>query len=419
MRKFCAIWLALKVPMFSYFAVLFIVWISATPAAAQSSYIYIHEGGNGEISISTPWGDYAAYDEGGGYFWVGTQREFDRERVIGLAQQSGMRLSTVNVSGADATFVGAGTYRTYAAGVPIDNVSVDIMFGLDPHKGPHRPEIPSSDRYIAISWLQSTAQPTASVFLVNRRTGRVLRPYYAGEDRANANYETEFAVPRADLSRPYLLLFVVRGGKPGAIGVRSLAYADYRGEIGTVDELRSAGVAPDKDALQQITELEAVDPGIQASHRDAPPHKASAQMPSAQTAHPTSGTTVASVQRPPAEPATYAYTGQIQDNKLGDGALSLTFTFDAQNKVSGGSWTATYQNGTSTGGTIRWTGPGLPARVFFYFQSSGCEYQAHATVHADGSLSNGVYAGLECAGTGTFALKGPPAPFPLVDSPLP
>ncbi len=111
---------------FGSFLVALLVAVCLSSARADS--VTVRSGGNGELSISTPWGDYAVYDEGGGIYWVGTQREFDRSRVIAIARSNGSRVSTVNEDGTDVTFVPSETYRVFVGDAALDNIDPTIMF---------------------------------------------------------------------------------------------------------------------------------------------------------------------------------------------------------------------------------------------------------------------------------------------------
>jgi hypothetical protein len=69
---------------------------TAMASSARADTLYIHEGpDSGELQISAPWGDYVVYDQGGGEYWVGTQREYDRARATAIAQEHHMMLSSL------------------------------------------------------------------------------------------------------------------------------------------------------------------------------------------------------------------------------------------------------------------------------------------------------------------------------------
>lgn len=230
-----------------------------TPGLADT--ITVRDGGDGEISISTSWGDYAVYDEGGGTYWVGTQRQFDRARVIGIAQSQGNRLSTVN-DGADASFVLTQTFRTRVGNTNLDNIDPGIMFSVP--KIPRRPKIPSSHRYVGVDWIQD-GKAGASATLVDAANGRVFAAY--SHDLIGGFWFSEFSIPVSELTRKMLLVFTIPGRPPGVVSMQSLAWADYQITHGEMVSDQSDGVDPDADQIEQLRKLSLLDPSIVSGAR--------------------------------------------------------------------------------------------------------------------------------------------------------
>lgn len=230
--------------------------ILGEPAGADT--ISIRPGPDGETQIVTPWGDYAAYDEGGGTYWVGTQREFDRARVIGIAEAHGNRLSTVN-DGADASFVLTETYRTRVGTTSLDNINPGIMFSVP--KIPRRPKIPSTNRYVGVDWIQN-GKIGASATLVDLGNKRVLAAY--SHELIGGFWFSEFSVPVSELTRKMLLVFTIPGRAPGVVYLKSIAWADYQITHGTVVSDQGDGVPPDAEQIEQMRKLRLLDPSIAA-----------------------------------------------------------------------------------------------------------------------------------------------------------
>jgi len=224
------------------------------PSIAAAETITVRAGPDGEIQVSAPWGDYAVVDEGGAY-WVGTQREFDRQRVIAISQQHGSRLSTVDAAGADATFVSEATLRTHVGSVAIDSVAPSIMFGLDP-RHPPRPTIPKTSEYVSVMWIQQGSAQMPLLLFVDKRTGRAIRPYFTGT--SDAWYVSEFAVPRSELTRQVIMLFVLPNRKPGPIPLRSIAWADYK-----ITKTTNADIGLSPEEHLQLKRLRKLDPSLE------------------------------------------------------------------------------------------------------------------------------------------------------------
>ena len=362
--------------------------------SAQPAMVYVHTGPDqGEVQVTAPWGNYVVYDEGGGEFWVGTQRNYDRQRAIGIFQEHGARLSSVNVGGADATFVPDASYRTQVGDISIDDVAPEVMFRVDP-KNPPRPHIPSTSNYVGLSWIQSSPH-VPQTLLYDVGAVETYRPYWAASV-GNSQYASEFAVPRKRITRPMLILFIIPGQKPGAVGIPSLTSATYASDIEEVKEDRSEGIASNPDTLQEIIDLQRIDPLLAPHASKVPAQRATVAI----------GTPVPSSTPSPAPTAqqvalvNQAWSGEIKDVRAGKGKLTLTFAYD-----SGGSFVATFASDMSNFGRIidvQSTSSGY-AFVMKSDRQPGCDYNVTALIATDGTLQ-GSYLGCGC-NTGTFALR--------------
>jgi len=378
--------------------------------ADASSSIYVRPGPTGEIHISTPWGNYVAYDKGKGTYWVGTQSEFDRRRLAGITLEGGERLSTVNAQDADETFVPSSSFRTrIGTDVPIDNIETTIMFRVNRNKPP-RPLIPASSRYVAISWIQSPRDQTPLVILFNRKRGMAIRPYFTGSD-GQGQFSTEYSAPRTDLVKPFALIFVLPNRMPGVVYVGSLTEASYLQDQESVRDVQSQGLAPDEETLQDITDLQRVDPSLRTTRtpiENIPAGRSSEKVVDA-TAASTAAPTEAAA---PRSTQIYEYDGPISDTRYGDGRMTVNF------KTS--TWTMTFPDARANeGGTV--TGvQRLDTRLNFGLTVQGCgAYAVAASILDDGSI-NGRYAGYEgfeqCRNRGTFNLSAIAEPQPVPSS---
>lgn len=382
-------------------SLLFAVVTTAVAHAQGSSYvasIYVREGPDGEIQVSTPWGDYAAYDEGGGYYWVGTRREFDRQRVIAIARESGSRLSTVNVSGADATFVQEGTLRARVGALDVDGLSPSIMFGakiIDEHNRPV-----TDMRPVDFSWIQ--AEGTAPTALIVYSSHDRLRYIGHSEAAGQGWYHETLDVYKKDLVRTVALILVLPHEPPAVIGISSIAAFDYDVATKTVESEANLGVSADSGQLHHIQYLRMLDSSLATGrHAGAVRVAQATPAPTPQTSgapHEVAATQMES-----------SYTGSIYDQMAGHGRMSMTLFRDGTGNVTGGTWIASFSNPrfNNDGPIDGYESESQSGAVFLLKSSEGsCPYEVHATTASDGTLE-ATYTGISCRwqNGGNFTLR--------------
>jgi hypothetical protein len=376
------------VALLATFFWMFCAWSYAS-AADWSSYVYVHSGPDGEVQISTPWGDYAAYDEGNGYYWVGSQREFDRQRVIGIERESGFRLSTVNSAGADASFVSEGTLRAHVGGIDVDGLSPSITFGariIDEHNRPV-----TNMRTVDFSWIQ--AEGTTAALLIVYSPHDHLRYLGHSEAAGQGWYHETLDVYTKDLLRAVTLVLVVSHARPAVIGIHSIAAVDYDVATRSVASDASLDVAESSDQAHHIQYLRMLDPSLVSGAHSAPTR--TAQTTPAPTPTPQASSTPMEV----AAAVTSSYIGSIADQMAGRGRISMTLLRDGNGSIIGGTWIASFSNPRFNNyGPIGGTGSETQDQAAFVLKSSlgGCPYEAHATTAADGSLE-GTYSATDCS----------------------
>jgi hypothetical protein len=375
------------VALLATFLWIFCTWSSAS-AADWSSYIYVHSGPDGEVQISTPWGDYAAYDEGNGYYWVGSQREFDRQRVIGIERESGFRLSTVNTAGADASFVPEGTLRAHVGGIDVDGLSPSITFGariIDEHNRPV-----TNMRTVDFSWIQ--AEGTTAALLIVYSPNDHLRYLGHSEAAGKGWYHETLDIYTKDLLRAVTLVLVAPHARPAVIGIHSIAAVDYDVATRSVASDASLDVAESSDQAHHIQYLRMFDPSLVSGAHSAPTR--TAQTTPAQTPAPQASSTPTEV----AAAVTSSYIGWIADQTAGRGRISVTLSRDGAGNITGGAWIASFSDRRFNNyGPIEGSGSESQDEAAFSLKSSlgGCPYEVHATIAADGSLE-ATYTATSC-----------------------
>jgi hypothetical protein len=177
----------MKIP----WAVLMLIALAILPACADT--LRVHRGPDPrEIQISTPWGDYVAYDAGSERYWIGSQRAYQRERARRFA---------------DAHFTPESSLRTRIGDVSID----DIDAALTPDD-------------LLLSWTQAAANPTPLILLYDRTNGSVYRTSSTTSD-LHARYVAHFAIPSERETHPMLAVFIIPNRTPGIVAVGSMTRA--------------------------------------------------------------------------------------------------------------------------------------------------------------------------------------------------
>ena len=249
--------------------------LSAITPAAAGDLIVIRPGGDGQYIVSTPTEDYAIYPLGGGEFWVGTEREFEHARVRSIAESQGMRQANIVGDNGDMSFVQSSTLAADLPHVQLSGIFGDIVF--DPSQITYKiAPIPAVDRYVLFSWFESAIVPV-HFRLIDLSTKTAFAPLAPGEeidtpdDGSGPVFTADFGIPFVDLKHPFAVVVFEPTGKPAAVAVRSLAWADYAVEKQTADELTSDGIALTADQRTQLQRLCIADPSICAKPK--PPKK--------------------------------------------------------------------------------------------------------------------------------------------------
>lgn len=249
--------------------------LSAAGPAGAGDLIVIRPGGDGQYIVSTPTEDYAIYPLGGGEFWVGTEREFEHARVRAIAESHGMRQANIVGDDGDMSFVQSSTLAADLPHVQLSGIFGDVVF--DPSQITYKIEpIPAADRYVLFSWFESAIVPV-HFRLIDLSTKTAYAPLAPGEeinrpdDGSGPVFTADFGIPFVDLKHPFAVVVFEPTGKPAAVAVRSLAWADYDVEEQTAEELTSDGIALTADQRTQLQRLCIADPSICAKPK--PPKK--------------------------------------------------------------------------------------------------------------------------------------------------
>ena len=252
-----------------------LVLLSAAAPAAAGDLIVIRPGGDGQYIVSTPTGDYAIYPLGGGEFWVGTERDFDHARVRAIMESEGARQANIAGDNADMSFVQSTTLAADLPHVQLSGIDGEVVF--DPSQIKYQiAHIPSSERYVLFSWFESAIIPV-HFRLIDLATKTAYSPLPPGEeinrfdDGSAPVFTADFGIPFVDLKHPFAVVVFEPTGKPAAVAVRSLAWADYAVEKQTADEMTSDGIALTADQRTQLQRLCIADPSICAKPK--PPKK--------------------------------------------------------------------------------------------------------------------------------------------------
>ncbi|MFC6519722.1 hypothetical protein ACFQAT_07985 [Undibacterium arcticum] len=100
--------------------------------AISGTTIHFSQGPDGETQISTPWGDYAAIQQGS-TVWVGTAEEFEHNRVKGIMADQGLKEFSISGRSKAGTFIERDMPTASAGNTQIASISTYVLFG-ESHK---------------------------------------------------------------------------------------------------------------------------------------------------------------------------------------------------------------------------------------------------------------------------------------------
>jgi hypothetical protein len=204
------------------YALLTTWFLALSLSPAQASSIYIKDGPDaGETQVLTAWGDYVAYDEGGGSFWVGTQKEYGRNRVVAISQGHNARLSTIKLNpDSTAEFVEENTYRTHIGkDIALDEIIPEVAFN-DPVEG----YTTKTHHTLSVTWIQSSHQFVKCLAYDPKH--HYLYPS-SSEDVNQEWHNVVFGMENAAFTRPLILIFLAKDRKPAIVPISSIAQSDY------------------------------------------------------------------------------------------------------------------------------------------------------------------------------------------------
>lgn len=237
------------------YAALVLVLALASPASAATT-ITVSAGPEGGYAVHISGDTYDVIPMGGGAFWIGTDREYERGHALAVARDEGMR--PVNVAGIGEAFVKTYAYATRAGAIAIAGVEPYPILGVTSTSPVRRPVIQSTERYAGLVWVQSV-DPAVSVAYYDRKTHRTFRPYKV--DPSPGYHIAEFILPRSAFRDPMLAIFASRTAV-GVVGFSSIAKADYAIIQHDIASDRNDGIEPSDDQRSDLHALPLLDPSI-------------------------------------------------------------------------------------------------------------------------------------------------------------
>ena len=230
------------------------VVLSLSVPVQAGTTIQVSEVDGGGVEISTPWGDYVAIDEGAGIYWVGTYREYEHARAIGILKNDGLRVSTVQQPGSDVTFAQKASLRARVGTASLDSISPGIIFNSKTGD----PDL----RWVSVSWTGS-AIPRCVFYAPSTK-----RIYYPSQiDTSQPPFTAEsFVLPKTLLTKPIMLIYFEKGQKPAVLPIKSITKIDYALTSDTF-----GGTAPlGPDGLKRLKYLRILDPTLPTAPAPTP-----------------------------------------------------------------------------------------------------------------------------------------------------
>jgi hypothetical protein len=244
-------------------ALIILVIISAPSAHAATSFSWsVEPGPHGGYRVSTSAGNYIVVINGNSV-WVGTEGEFDHERVKTISAREGF--SEFKIAGTprnEMSFVSSGLPSVSVGNYRLAAIDTGIIFGAKPNAAAHHPKKPSDTEYVSIDWVQNKViETSAIVYDVERKVS--YRANYCGTS-GDTNH-CEFVIPASSLTHPSSVFFASPAASPGVLPMKSIAYESYKS---LVDNNKTIGSAHTSDEdLDVLRRLHALDSSIPTSIR--------------------------------------------------------------------------------------------------------------------------------------------------------
>lgn len=182
----------------------------------------VQPGPNGSLRVSTSGNTYIVVIDGN-HGWVGTEQEYERQRIAGVLKAEGFRELKIKGQDGNTHQMVSGSLPFAAVGsTNLGDISTMIYFDARPDKQLRRPPKPAASEYVGAVWVQSDRTETQAK-IIDRESGKTFSPHYC-HGISGANMRTcEFIVPRDALSHQSALLFAGPKGQPAVIPRASLA----------------------------------------------------------------------------------------------------------------------------------------------------------------------------------------------------
>lgn len=245
MPSICSMWCGL----------LLLLWSAASSGAET---INVVPGPHGGYRVQTSWGDYIVVLDGNSA-WVGTEDEYEHNRVSGMMAHSGYREAVVAIDGRTGkAFVDRDAPRIAVGDIEVSAIDLEILFGSTPNPKLHRPRKDAGEEYVGIAWAQSRAHPMLEMRWLDQKTNRQLRPYRCSE--SSPFFQCDFVVKRAALLNSGVFIFMAARQTPAAWAVGSIADAQLEGLQRKVVDLAKHDIAASADDVETLKQLHALDP---------------------------------------------------------------------------------------------------------------------------------------------------------------
>lgn len=226
--------------------------------AKAGTTIHFVPGPSGGSKIITPWGNFVAIPSGNSV-WIGTVEEYMDRKVDAIARQNGEK--KISVDG-EQFYVSTKGLSTTVGNNTLYDITTDILFGMPADRKLRRPPKPKNAEYVSIVWIPSTERKIVTALLASI-DGKTT--YQASDCQVEDQFGyCEFIVPRTALTIPMMYVFTMRGAKPSAVQIESIAREHAQG-IQRNYQSTLRGIEPSQDDLDDLRNLHVLDESIPLS----------------------------------------------------------------------------------------------------------------------------------------------------------
>lgn len=230
--------------------------------ASADTVIRFSPGPDFSTSISTPWGNFIAVDNGSS-IWIGTEAEYVNAKAQGILRSECYR--ELRVAGEASNvhhMVSSKRPSTMIGKIQLADIEAAICFQCKPGGDLKLPVKDAHSKYVEFMWAQSGPQKTDAYFLDSNK--KAYKPVECFTMDIGGRRCT-FVLPDSAAGGPGTIVFLLNSNKPSALNIESVAQLRYADLRDSNAEMRNSGAhlswsAEDRQELKALHGLDATIP---------------------------------------------------------------------------------------------------------------------------------------------------------------